>query len=189
MTISGLRRLVYLCHPEGDVMAEGADSMPASARSYRTIKAIEALQVRKIQHPRRGGWAADVRNTGCFACRSATQVLRRTHMAEMRQEHPSYFAACDLVLLLLAWVGTYLSLKEKMGGFVSLFQACWGTRAMMYPRCPAFCGFPPWWQLRPQDFFGRSHLKIAVFSTQAFDRHALDEANKQFNHQLTIARI
>jgi hypothetical protein len=34
-------------------MAERADSMPAAARSYRTIKAIEALQV--IQHRRRGG--------------------------------------------------------------------------------------------------------------------------------------
>ena len=53
---------------------------------------------------------------------------------------------------------------------------------------PCFCRFPPWWQRRPQDFFGRSHLKIAVFSTQAFDRHALDEANKQFNHQLVYYR-
>jgi D-lactate dehydrogenase len=27
-------------------------------------------------------------------------------------------------------------------------------------------------------------MKIAIFSTQAYDRHALDEANKQFNHEL-----
>src|SRR5208337_4775752 len=31
---------------------------------------------------------------------------------------------------------------------------------------------------------GRSLMKIAIFSTQAYDRHALDEANKQFNHEL-----
>jgi len=31
-------------------------------------------------------------------------------------------------------------------------------------------------------------MKIAVFSAQAFDRHSLDEANAQFNHQLVYYR-
>ncbi len=31
-------------------------------------------------------------------------------------------------------------------------------------------------------------MKIAVFSTKAFDRHALDETNRHFGHQLVYYR-